>query len=349
MKAKVVSRPAGFAPSLQPPPPSTTMEGVSHRTIATNGINMLIAEMGSGPAVLFLHGFPECWYSWRKQMCVFADAGFRAIAPDLRGYGDTDAPDGVEKYSFLHIVGDLIGLLDSLQVQKAFVVAHDWGAIIGWNLCLLRPDRVIALASLSVHFNPRHPAGSLVQLLRSTYGEHHYICRFQEPGKAEARIARMSPELYLKKMFCNAMSQGLESARGSEELTLPNWISEEDIAYYVNKFKKSGFTPPLNYYRAFDLSWELTAPWAGSKVMVPTLFIVGDKDIVYGFPGAKEYIHGGGMAADVPNLKDIIVLEGVDHFLHEEKPAVVNAHILGFFKSFGSEDGTTNSQPPAAA
>eukprot|EP00250_Pteridium_aquilinum_P016701 c23243_g1_i2 orf=135-1064(-) len=309
------------------------MEGVSHRTIATNGITMHVAEMGSGPAVLFLHGFPEGWYSWRKQISVFAGAGYHAIAPDMRGYGDTSAPEGAEKYTYLHIVGDLIGLLDALQVEKAFVVTHDWGAIIGWQLCLLRPDRVIALASLSVYFIPRNPAGSLVKLQRAIHGEEHYICKFQVPGQVEAQIASMSSEAFFRHLFGGRLNQKLNVLEGPLP-SLPEWMSEEDLAYYVSEFEKHGFTPALNYYRALDLSWELTAAWAGSKVMVPTIYIVGDKDLVYDFHGAKNYIHGGGLAADVPNLKETIVLEGVHHFLQLEKPEVVNDHILRFFKDF---------------
>ncbi|KAI5083877.1 hypothetical protein GOP47_0000046 [Adiantum capillus-veneris] len=116
------------------------MEGATHRTISTNGISMHFVEMGEGPVVLFLHGFPEGWYGWRKQIPAFARAGYRAIAPDMRGYGDTSAPEGSNNYTYLHIVGDLVGLLDALQVEKVYLVTHDWGAVIGWQFALFRPD-----------------------------------------------------------------------------------------------------------------------------------------------------------------------------------------------------------------
>ncbi|KAI5076835.1 hypothetical protein GOP47_0008900 [Adiantum capillus-veneris] len=309
------------------------MEGVTHRTISTNGISMHFVEMGSGPIVLFLHGFPEGWYGWRKQIAAFAKAGYHAVAPDMRGYGDTSAPEGAENYTFLHIVGDLIGLLDALQVKKAFVVTHDWGAIIGWQLSLYRPDRVIALATLSVYFTRRNPKGSMVQLLTEAYGKEHYMIKFQIPGKVEAQIASITPEVLFTHVFGTQLEQTLGFLERPKEARLPDWMSEEELAYYVAEFSKHGFTPALNYYRALNLSWELTAPWSGSKVMVPSIFIIGDRDLLYEFPGAKDYIHGG-MAADVPFLKETIVLEGVQHFLHLEKPEVVNDHILSFFKGF---------------
>eukprot|EP00250_Pteridium_aquilinum_P006352 c16295_g1_i2 orf=385-909(-) len=155
------------------------------------------------------------------------------------------------------------------------------------------------------------------------------------PGEVEAQIASMSPEVFFRYVFGTRLTQKLEFLKDpKEKVPLPKWMSEEDLAYYISAFKKNGFTPPLNYYRAMDLSWELTAPWTGSKVMVPTIFIIGDQDIAYDFPGAKKFIHEG-MAAYVPSLKQTILLEGVQHFLQLEKPAVVNSHILEFFKSFG--------------
>ncbi|MCO5555331.1 hypothetical protein L7F22_008877 [Adiantum nelumboides] len=310
------------------------MESAKHRTVRANGIDVHFVEMGLGPPVVFLHGFPEGWYSWRKQMSVFAEAGYHVIAPDLRGYGDTSAPKGVENYSYLHVVGDVVGLLDALQLQKAAFVAHDWGAVIGWQLCLFRPDRVIAFAALSVAFTPRNPAASPLQKLRSTYGEKHYILKFQVPGMVEDQIARMSPEVCFSYMFGTRLNLELNFLEGAtEKIPLPEWMTEEDLAQYVSEFKKNGFTPPLNYYRALDLSWELTAPWTGSKVTVPAIFMIGDQDLVYDNPGFAKYI-GEGMAAFVPLLKEVTVLKGVKHFLHLEKPSEVNEHILRFFNTF---------------
>ncbi|XP_027127276.1 epoxide hydrolase 3-like isoform X3 [Coffea arabica] len=162
------------------------MDKIEHKNVSVNGINMHIAELGEGPLVLFLHGFPELWYSWRHQILFLASHGYRAVAPDLRGYGDTTgAPvNDSSKFSPLHIVGDLIALTQAIapDQEKVFVVGHDWGAFIAWHLCLFRPDKVRALVNLSVAFFPRNPSCSLVESLRSAYGDDYYVCRFQNLG-----------------------------------------------------------------------------------------------------------------------------------------------------------------------
>lgn len=155
---------------------------ITHRIVETNGIKMHIAEQGSGPVVLLLHGFPELWYSWRHQIPVLAAAGYHAVAPDMRGYGDTDAPLGAQNYTYFHIVGDLIGLLDALGVEKAFVVGHDWGSVIASHLCLFRPDRVTALVNLSVAHTPRDPTTKPTEKMKTAFGEGYYILRFQKLG-----------------------------------------------------------------------------------------------------------------------------------------------------------------------
>ena len=155
------------------------MEKIEHTTINTNGINMHVASIGTGPAVLLLHGFPELWYSWRHQMLALSSLGYKAIAPDLRGYGDSDAPPSPESYSAFHIVGDLVGLIDKLGIDQIFLVGHDWGAMVAWYFSLFRPDRVKALVNLSVPFRPRHPARKPVETLRALFGDDYYICRFQ--------------------------------------------------------------------------------------------------------------------------------------------------------------------------
>lgn len=141
---------------------------------------MHVAEIGEGPAVLFVHGFPELWYSWRHQMLYLASKGYRAIAPDLRGYGDTEAPPTVASYTAFHIVGDLVALLDALKLDdKVYLVGHDWGAIICWCFCLFRPDRIKCLVNLSVVFHPRNPLAKPVESMRRFIGDDFYMCRFQ--------------------------------------------------------------------------------------------------------------------------------------------------------------------------
>ena len=155
------------------------MDTIQHRTVSVNGINMHVAEKGEGPIVLFIHGFPELWYTWRHQILALSSLGYRAVAPDLRGYGDSDSPDSISSYSIMHIIGDLVALVESLGVKQVFVVAHDWGAIIAWSLCSFRADIVKAFVCLSVPFRPRNPMMKPVETFRKVFGDDYYICRFQ--------------------------------------------------------------------------------------------------------------------------------------------------------------------------
>ncbi|GMP56890.1 hypothetical protein CsSME_00021198 [Camellia sinensis var. sinensis] len=323
------------------------MEGIEHKMISVNGINMHIAEKGKGPMVLFLHGFPELWYSWRHQILYMAAQGYRAVAPDLRGYGDTTGPpvNDFTKFTILHVLGDIMALLDKIapDEDKVFVVGHDWGAYIAWYLCLFRPDRVKAMVNLSVHFLPRSPTMNFVDIFRGLYGDDHYIYRFQVPGEIEAEFAQIGVRRVVKKFltyrdpapFLFPKGKGFGDGNSPDtQVILPSWLSEEDVDYYASKFEKNGFTGGINYYRVIHQNWELTAPWTGSQVKVPVKFVVGDLDLVYNIPGAKEYIHNGEFKKDVPLLEEVVVMEGVAHFLNQEKPEEINKHILEFIKKF---------------
>ncbi|KAI9181969.1 hypothetical protein LWI28_020618 [Acer negundo] len=316
------------------------MEKIEHTTVPTNGINMHVASIGTGPEVLFLHGFPELWYSWRHQLLYLSSRGYRAIAPDLRGYGDTDAPPSVTSYTVLHIVGDLVGLLDKLGIEQVFLVGHDWGASIAWNFCTIRPDRVKALVNLSVAFRPRNPTIKPVDAIRALFGDDHYICRFQEPGEVEEDFGQIDTAKLMKKFLASHSPKApcVPKEIGFRGLpdppALPSWLFEEDVNYYATKFNQKGFTGGLNYYRCLNLNWELAAPWTGVQIKVPVKFIVGDLDLTYHIPGVKEYIHNGGFKRDVPFLQEVVVMEGVAHFLNQEKPEEVSEHIYNFIKKF---------------
>ncbi|KAB1213954.1 Bifunctional epoxide hydrolase 2 [Morella rubra] len=315
------------------------MEGIEHRIVNVNGINMHVAEKGQGPVILFLHGFPELWYSWRHQIVALASLGYRAVAPDLRGYGDTDAPASPDSYTSLLVVGDLVALLDAIasDQDKVFVVGHDWGAIMAWHLCLFRPDRVKALVNMSVVFSPRNPKRKPLESLRALLGNDYYICRFQELGDIEAEFAQCGAAAVLKEFFTFRTPGPLYMPKGKgivPSSVLPSWLSEEDINYYVSKYEKTGFTAPVNYYRNLDRNWELTAPWTGTQIKVPVKFIIGDLDLTYHAPGTKDFIHKGGLKKHVPFLEELIVMEGVGHFIHEERPDEINQHIHDFFQKF---------------
>ncbi|KAG5541606.1 hypothetical protein RHGRI_021437 [Rhododendron griersonianum] len=331
------------------------MEGIEHRMLNVNGINMHVAEKGQKdhPVVLFLHGFPELWYAWGRQISALAALGYRAVAPDLRGYGDTGSPAAAESYTCLHVVGDIIALLDSLEAHdKVFLVGHDWGAQVGWYLCLFRPDRVRAFVALTVPFSPRRPKMKPVERMRAIFGEEYYMCRFQKPGEIEAEIAKYGTGEVLKKILTDRKpgpprlpKENPFGIPPNASPPLPSWISEDDLKYYADKFEHKGFTGGLNYYRALDLfmslnvlcrrNWELTAPWTGARVNVPVKFIVGDQDMVYTTPGVKEYVHSiDGFKKDVPLLEEPVVMEGAGHFLNQERAEEVNTLIHDFIKKF---------------
>ncbi|CAN1168350.1 Epoxide hydrolase A [Linum perenne] len=320
-----------------------TDERIQHSTIPTNGINMHIATVGSSTAkstVLFLHGFPELWYTWRHQLLALPTLGdYRCIAPDLRGSGDTDAPPSAAKYTAFHIVGDLVGLLDFLKIDKAFVVGHDWGAAMGWYFARFRPDRVRAVVNLSVPPLRQSPVSDIVQAFGAVYGDDYYFIRFQEVGEAEEEFAQVDTGKLINKLYTlfskpdPPIVPKETGFKGLPESVLP-WLPEEDVNYYASKFSKTGFTGGLNSYRAISLTGELMGPWVGSKYLVPAKFIVGDQDVVYHMPGMKEYIHSEEFKKDVPMLEEVVIMEGVSHFPNLVKPQEVTQHIFDFIKRF---------------
>ncbi|KAM7495839.1 hypothetical protein LguiA_020253 [Lonicera macranthoides] len=273
-------------------------------------------------------------------MLSLSSLGYRAIAPDLRGYGETDAPPCASSYTAFHIVGDLLGLLDALSLDKVFLVGHDWGAIIAWYLCLFRPDRIKALVNLSVVFNPRNPSTKPIETLRAMLGDDYYMCRFQEP-EMEEEFGRAETATLIKSFLLTRdpapprlpKEIGFAAYLNVTPTTLPSWITDEDINYYATKFNHTGFTGGLNYYRCLDLNWELTGPWTGSQIKVPVKFIVGDLDLTYHIPGIKEYINSGGFKKVVPDL-EVVVMEGAAHFINQEKAQEISSHIYDFIKKF---------------
>ncbi|EOX90965.1 Alpha/beta-Hydrolases superfamily protein isoform 2 [Theobroma cacao] len=292
------------------------MNDVTHQRIKTNGIWLHIAEQGTGPLVLLLHGFPDIWYSWRHQIPFLANHGYHVVAPDLRGYGDSDSPLSPSSYTFMHLVGDIIGLLDHFGEQQAFVVGHDWGAVIAWHLCLFRPERVKGLINISVPYFDRNPKAKYADALIRTYGDGFYISQFQ----TDNLIAPPGVEIidYLQ-----------------TPSWIPPWITEEEIQVYADKFQESGFTGGFNYYRAMNWNWELTAPWQGSKILVPVKFLVGDKDLGFENAGVREYVQGDTFRSLVPNL-EVVILDG-HHFLQQEKHQEVSQEILSFLRKFPAE------------
>jgi pimeloyl-ACP methyl ester carboxylesterase len=310
---------------------------ISHRTVAVGGLSMHIAEAGSGPLVLLLHGFPESWYSWRHQLTALADAGFHAVAPDQRGYGATGGPADAAEYTMLHLVGDVIGLLDALGAPTAAVVGHDWGGPVAWHTALFRPDRITAVAGLSTPYTPRggrRPTDGL----RRARGDGFYMLYFQEPGVADEELAR-DPRRTLRMLLHSASGDApqvppvvpagggfLDFCREPE--TLPAWLTEADLDVFTEDYAKTGFTGGLNWYRNLDRTWELTTAWQGAKVTQPALYVAGELDLVVNAPGTREYL--ARLSDYVPNLRRTVLLPGCGHWTQQERPAEVNAELIEF-------------------
>ncbi|GAA4482238.1 alpha/beta hydrolase [Actinoallomurus oryzae] len=313
---------------------------IAHRFVRVNRMRLHIAEAGSGPLVLLIHGFPECWYSWRHQLTALAREGYHVVAPDQRGYARSDRPGGVEDYTIMHLVGDVIGIMDALGEENAVVAGHDWGAGVAWHTALLRPDRVRGVIGLSMPYIPRTPAPATL-LMRVGMGKGYYMLYFQKPGVADAELSRDPYDTFRRVLYAPSGDgpQGgamvVPDGGGFLDLCpdpekLPGWLTEEDIDTYVAEFAEAGFTGGLNWYRNMDRNWALTAPWHGVPILPPALYIVGDRDMSLRMlpeePVSPEV---------VPNLRGTVRLPGCGHWTQQERPDEVNAAMLEFFASLG--------------
>jgi pimeloyl-ACP methyl ester carboxylesterase len=318
---------------------------VTHRTVTANGIKLHLAEQGEGPLVVLCHGFPESWYSWRHQLAALSAAGFHAVAPDMRGYGGSDRPDAIDQYSLLHLVGDVVGLLDALGAEHAVIAGHDWGAPVAWHAALLRPDRFRAVIGLSVPFRPRGPVPP-TSVMPQRDDAQFYQLYFQTPGLAEAELERDPRETIVKLLFA---ASGDVPRRGTGQgdvgmvprsggfltgmpspAVLPAWLTKADVDFYAGEFARTGFRGGLNWYRNIDRNWELLAPFAGAKVNVPALYIAGDRDLVVAFPGMDRLIPN--LKNYVPHLRNTIMLPGCGHWTQQERAAEVSAAMIGFLR-----------------
>ena len=321
------------------------MAEISHRAIETNGIRMHLAEAGSGPLVLLCHGFPESWYSWRHQIVALADAGFHVVAPDMRGYGQTEAPEAIDQYTLLHLVGDMVGLLDALGEPTAVIAGHDWGAPVAWYAALLRPDRFRAVIGLSVPYRPRGKVRPTTVMPR-TKDAVFYQLYFQQPGVAEADLeadVRSSVRGIVQRISGEGqvtpggfamvpVATGMRARnQASASAPLPGWLTAADIDFYTGEFTRTGFRGGLNWYRNIDRNWEILAPFAGAKVMVPALYVAGERDLVLGFPGAAEMV--ANLPSVVPKLQQTIMLPGCGHWTQQERPEEVNTAMIGFLRA----------------
>lgn len=312
---------------------------ITHRTVMVNGIRMHVAEDGQGPLVVLLHGWPELWYSYRSQLEALARAGYHAVAPDQRGFGQTDAPAAVEDYTLLHTAGDVVGLIAALGEKTAVVVGHDWGSPAASAAALFRPDIVRGVVLLSVPYIPRGEVDMLSRL-SDALGPHNYQVFFQEPGVAE-KVLEADVGRTVRGALIGAsgdapvvntladVSTGELFAGVAPDMALPPWLSEEDVAYYTAEYTRTGYRGGLNWYRNSRRTWELMAAWHGAPLLAPSLFISGDRDLVYHWPGIKELV-GVLREVSMPNLVRAAVLQGCGHWTQQERPAEVNQLLVDF-------------------
>lgn len=315
-------------------------EMATHRDLSVNGLSLHVAEEGTGPLVLLCHGWPELGHSWRRQLPALAEAGYRAVAPDMRGFGRSDAPEAIEAYSLPHLVGDMVGLVGALGEREAVIVGHDWGAPVAWTAALLRPDLFRAVVGMSVPHRARGPAPPL-HMLQAAGMRNFYWQYFQEPGVAEAEFERDVDDTLRR--ILGATGFGARRGDPAAMLTvpegggfldlvrrperLPPWLAEEDLAVMVAEYRRTGFRGGLNYYRNLDRNWALLAPWQDVPIRQPALFVAGASDaVILGF--GRQALHA--LPDSVPGLRRSLLIEGAGHWIQQEQAEEVNAALVRF-------------------
>ncbi len=318
----------------------------THEQIATNGIELHVVTAGpaDGPPVVLCHGFPELWYSWRHQLQALGQAGYRAIAPDLRGYGGSSRPTEIEQYGADNLTADLCGLLDHFGYEKAAFVGHDWGAMVVWEMGRLHPERVSSLFNMSVPYT-NAPAPPLDIFAKIFEGKFFYILYFQPVGVAEAEF-EADPRHFLRTMLYSASGVGMSSGRrgladapaeGTRFLDtlspapaqLPPWLTEADVDVYAAAFNKSGFFGPVSFYRNMNANWERAHQIEPTVYTMPVGFLTGSLDPVNTMmPGAAET-----MARTLPDFRGTVLVEGAGHWVQQEKPDDTNAALLQFLSA----------------
>jgi pimeloyl-ACP methyl ester carboxylesterase len=304
------------------------------RDVTTNGIRMHLIEQGTGPLVILCHGWPELGFSWRHQLPALAAAGYRVVVPDMRGFGLTEAPHEIDAYHILQLVGDVVGLVGALAEKQAILIGHDWGAALTWAAAMMRPDLFPAIAILSVPRRARGPARPL-DILRHQGIHHFYWQYFQQPGVAEAEFER-DVAFTLRSAFSGRISSLFVDPKTgflgdpSAPRPLPGWIAEDELAVFVESYRRTGFRGGLNWYRNIDRNWELTAPWHDALIYQPTLFIAGTRDPVIGGPMGEAALRE--LPAIVPGLKRQLLIEKAGHWIQQERPQEVNQALIQFLQ-----------------
>ncbi|XP_022103106.1 bifunctional epoxide hydrolase 2-like [Acanthaster planci] len=319
-------------------PISVDPEKIAHGyATSEDGVKLHYVEMGEGPAVILCHGFPESWYSWRKQIPALVLAGYRVIVPDQRGFGLSSAPMEIKDYTHDHLCKDIKDIMDSLNIPRATVVGHDWGGVVVWLMALRYPSRVRAVVGVNTPYFPPDPRVNRWDRIREDPGVLDYQLYFQEPGVAEAELEK-DLEKTFKYFFRTSSKQdyypGMEKCtvanvrqRGGllvgvpDNLPLPSLLTEKDLAYYVKQYKTSGFRGPLNWYRNHDQNWKNSVKDVGRKIYAPSLMVTAGKDRVLPPELSKP------MEEWVPNLSRVNI-EDCGHWTQMERPNELNEGLI---------------------
>ena len=318
------------------------MAELKHGFANTNGIKMHYVEAGSGPLVVMCHGWPESWYSWRHQLQAFAGAGYRAVAPDQRGYGQSDKPEAIEAYHILNLVSDIVGLVNTLGEERAVIVGHDWGAPVAWTAALIRADMFRGLGLLSVPYMPSSPVSPAAYYKAITQNKNFYQDYFQEPGKVEKELEADVHRSMLSILYTasgDAPAQDRfkflfeKNQRFADKFVitdkLQRLLTDEDLGFFVGEFKRTGFRGGVNWYRNFQRNWEITPFLDGAKIIRPTVFAAGESDIVNDM-AADGYKN---LENHVANLYKKHLISGAGHWIQQERPNEINQLLIDFLRS----------------
>lgn len=322
-------------------------QAYSHRFADVNGIRIHYVEEGQGPLLIMLHGYPFLWYLWRHQIKALAAAGYRVVAPDQRGYGQTDCPRDVDAYDMTHIVGDIVGLMKTLGSTSAVLIGQDWGSPVVYNAALMRPDLVRGVLMMCSPPGARGPIRP-TEGMKRVYGDLNFYQEYVARPEANAEIMRdlrrfLLGVFYSTSGYCPEEKQWRSVWKAPEKFSetytvpeaLPPHLSQQALDYYVCEFTRTGIQPANNWYAAIDKSWEGTSFLDGATAGQPALFLAGDRDPslrpLFGID--RQGPAFASLRTNFPEMRDIIMLSGVGHTPPEERPEEINKIVLRFLKS----------------
>lgn len=310
-----------------------------HRSIGVRGGERIhVVERGAGPLVLLIHGFPDTWRTWRHQLRGLADAGFRAVALDLRGCGQSSRPEPIAAYRMLANVADCVAVVEALGERTATVIGHDVGSPIASSCALLRPDIVTAVGLLGVPYAPPGGPRPTDALALAGGSEQFYVTYFQQVGPGEREIEE-DPRRWLAG-FTSALSGDTpypdvftvpHGGRMSDRFPvgdLPSWLDEADLDDRAGEIARGGAAGALNRYRNIDRDWQDLAAWDGLALHQPSLFVAGGSDTSVQWMADAI----AAFPSTLPALRSSSLIDGGGHWVHQEHPDPVNALLVDFLR-----------------